>query len=241
MKMKQVADRLGKHDNTIRYYAKQYGEFLSPAPDAGEVRVFTDEDVNVLSYVCQLTETGLKYEAIRDNLRHRFETNKSIPPSLPPPPPPDRRVAVFSEPELLVDTALVNELTGRVESLKQQIDVLNQQRENDREVYLRHIMQINQSHNEQIQKLSVEMGRLQAQNQAQGERRQDQHDNVAEDRVVYQRQIEQLTEQLLKLSSETGALKTELEKARQELLKSKSQQRFTDKKRDLGASDGDAK
>jgi DNA-binding transcriptional MerR regulator len=147
MKMKQVADRLGKHDNTIRNYAKQFAEFLSPAPAKGETRVFTDDDVRVLSFISRLSDSGMSIEEIRAALRRKFEEGTPFPPVLPALTPTEER-GVITVQEMEMRLALkdneINELRGRLEELRERA-------QSERETYL-----------DQIRKLSEDIGQLRA-------------------------------------------------------------------------------
>jgi len=83
MKMKQVAERIGKHENTIRNWSDWYAEFLSPAPPKGEARFFTDDDLRVLAYIRELSAKGLSRQPIQESLRSKFESQVPFPPVQP--------------------------------------------------------------------------------------------------------------------------------------------------------------
>ncbi|MCC7451977.1 MAG: MerR family transcriptional regulator [Anaerolineae bacterium] len=158
MKMKQVAERLGKHENTIRNYARQFAEFLSPEPQQGEHRVFTDDDMRILGFISRLSESGLKQNAIRDALKQKLTEGTPFPPILPTPPQSEPRGLITlqeMEVRLAAKDAELRELQGRIEELRRENAALREQQQREREAYLKQIMELSS-------KLSEEIGRLKA-------------------------------------------------------------------------------
>jgi DNA-binding transcriptional MerR regulator len=154
MKMKQLADRLGKHENTVRNWSRQFAEFLSPAPAKGEHRHFDDHDVRVLGYISKLSDTAMPYEDIRSALRRKVDEGSQFPPVLP--------VAAIEAPKglitqaemesrLALKEAEIEKLHGRVEELRRELDDLKG-RYKEAEV----------EHRVQLRELAQEIGRLQA-------------------------------------------------------------------------------
>jgi DNA-binding transcriptional MerR regulator len=68
--VKQTADQLGKHPNTIRKWTKVYHDFLSPSAQAtgGKERRFADDDMDVLWTVVVLKTEGKTTEEIKADL-----------------------------------------------------------------------------------------------------------------------------------------------------------------------------
>src|SRR4051812_25634270 len=89
MKMKQVANRIGKHENTVRNWSRQFAEFLSPAPAKGEHRHFTDDDGRILGFITRLSDTGMQYEDIRSAIKRKLDEGTAFPPVLPSTAPTD--------------------------------------------------------------------------------------------------------------------------------------------------------
>ncbi len=150
MKTKQVADRLGKHENTIRNYAQQFAEFLSAPPAKGEHRVFTDDDLRVLGFIGRLSDSGMRQDEIRDALKRKLDEGTPFPPILPTAPVSDSQSLVTVqelETQLARKDAELQELQGRVEELRIQVESHRKEREN----YL-----------EMIKQLSEEIGALKA-------------------------------------------------------------------------------
>ncbi len=154
MKMKQVADRLGKHDNTIRKYAQQFAEFLSPAPAKGEHRIFTDEDLRVMAFICKLSDSGMKIAEITDAIRRKVEEGSPFPPVLPLFSPTDNQGLITlqeMDTRLALKDAELKEMLGRLEELRRQLVDQTERSRQEREAYV-----------EQIAHLSEEIGRLKA-------------------------------------------------------------------------------
>jgi DNA-binding transcriptional MerR regulator len=149
MKMKQVADRLGKHDNTIRKWAQQFSDHLSPAPSKGEHRIFTDDDLRIFAFISRLSDTGMRYEEIQDALKHKMDEGTPFPPVLPTVASESSSLITQQELEtrLALKDAELRELQGRLEELRHQI----QQHKEEREGFVT-----------QVSKLSEEIGRLKA-------------------------------------------------------------------------------
>lgn len=64
----QVARRANVHSNSIRNWAREYGEFLSPQTSP---RLFTDEDVQVLCAVAALRKSGVPPNEVAERIRER--------------------------------------------------------------------------------------------------------------------------------------------------------------------------
>lgn len=150
MKMKQVCERLGKHDNTIRNYARMYAEFLSPAPGKGEHRTFSDDDLRILGYICRLADSGMRHGDIHESLKRKFEEGTPFPPVVPPAEADLQALVPMAEVELQLaqKDALLKEMQGRLEELRRQVEQHKQERD---------------SYMQQIIKLSEEIGKLRAQ------------------------------------------------------------------------------
>jgi len=159
MKMKQIADKLAKHDNTVRNWADWYGEFLSPAPPRGEVRFFTDDDFRVLSYVNELSSKGLGRQTIYEAIKAKFDSNTSLPPV-----PPDRLLdpdvqqtmalaLQDAKTELILKQAEVKELSATVNELREQIHYLRTMQEQERSQFNGHINELMDKFNAQNSEL----------------------------------------------------------------------------------------
>lgn len=68
----RVAKQVGIPGSTLRLWAKQYAEFLSPGanPPAGEERRFTAADIETLKAVAQLRHNGMLPADIANRLRN---------------------------------------------------------------------------------------------------------------------------------------------------------------------------
>lgn len=71
----QVAKRANAHPNSIRNWAREYAELLSPAA-RGETgpRLFSDEDVEVLCAVAALRKSGVSPSEVAQRIRKREQT-----------------------------------------------------------------------------------------------------------------------------------------------------------------------
>lgn len=65
-----IAKRLHISAATVRNYAREFGDHLSPSatPPPGETRQFTDEDLQVLATARAMLAEGLSYEEVRERL-----------------------------------------------------------------------------------------------------------------------------------------------------------------------------
>jgi DNA-binding transcriptional MerR regulator len=137
MRIQQVADRIGKHSNTVRNYARQFSAFLSPEPSKGDIRTFTDDDVRILAFISRLSDNGMPYEDITQALKRKLDEGTPFPPVLPPPPTsePQGLITVAEmESKLATKDAKIAELEARVEELRKQImGLVEQHREERRE------------------------------------------------------------------------------------------------------------
>lgn len=150
MKTKQVAERLNKHENTVRNYAQQFAEFLSPAPAKGEHRTFTDDDLRILGFISRLSDSGMRQPDILDALKRKLSEGTPLPPVLPVSSPLDAQ-SLITLPELKAQLASkdaeIKELEGRLDELRKQVE----QHRQERDTYL-----------DQIKLLSEEIGGLKA-------------------------------------------------------------------------------
>jgi DNA-binding transcriptional MerR regulator len=147
MKMKQVADRIGKHDNTVRNYAKQFNEFLSPEPPKGEARTFTDDDVRILGFISRLSDSGMSYDDIKEAIKRKLTEGTPFPPVLPTLAAPEVQGLITvqeMESQLAVKDARIAEMEARLEELRKQIDQFRQERREERDVYTTEIGRLNQ-------------------------------------------------------------------------------------------------
>ncbi len=154
MKMKQVATRLGKHENTIRKYARQYAEFLSPAPDPGEHRIFTDDDIRVIAFISRLSDSGMQHDEILQSLKRKMDEGSPFPPVLPQPNASEAQALITlpeMEARLAVKDSKIKELEATIAELRRQHTELLEQQNKKEESYI-----------ERITRLSEEIGLLRA-------------------------------------------------------------------------------
>ena len=159
MRMKQVADRLGKHDNTIRNYAKEFKDFLSPEPARGEARIFTDDDVRVLAFISRLSDSAMSYDDIREAMRRKLTEGTPFPPVIPASPIVESKGLIplpEVEAQLAKKDAQITQLEARLEELRKQIEQNRQERREEREIYTDQIGKLNQ----EIGELRSELKRL---------------------------------------------------------------------------------
>lgn len=161
MKTKQIAERLNKHENTIRNYAQQYAEFFSSMPAKGEHRTFTDDDLRVMGFIARLSDSGLRQDDIKVALRRRLDEGTPFPPVLPSGSPSDVKGLVTVaelEYQLAVKDTELREMQARIEELRKQIEQYQQERDN----YVQQIAHSGVAYMEHIARLSEEIGRLKA-------------------------------------------------------------------------------
>ncbi len=145
--MKQVADRIGKHDNTVRNYARQFNEFLSPEPPKGEARTFTDDDVRILGFISRLSDSGMSYDDIREAVKRKLGEGTPFPPVLPTVTMPEAQGLITvqeMESQLAIKDARITEMEARLEELRKQIEQFRQERREERDTYTAEIGRLNQ-------------------------------------------------------------------------------------------------
>jgi DNA-binding transcriptional MerR regulator len=166
MKMKQIADRLGKHDNTIRNYARQYAEFLSSQPAKGEHRIFTDDDARIIAFISHLSDNGMRHEEIHQALKTKLAEGTPFQPLLPSVPPSEQQNLITvaeMEAQLAAKDSALKEAQVRLEELRRQLTEQAERQRQEREAYLQQIRQVSESYMAQIARLSEEIGKLKAQ------------------------------------------------------------------------------
>ncbi len=159
MKMKQVADRIGKHDNTIRNYAKEFKDFLSAEPLKGEARIFTDDDVRILAFVSRLSDSGMSYDDIHEAVRRKLSEGSPFPPMIPAATPSESQGLIplpEVEARLAQKDAQISQLEARLEEVRKQIEQNRQERREERETYTEQIGRLNQ----EIGELKAELKRV---------------------------------------------------------------------------------
>lgn len=68
----QVAQKVNITSQSVRNYSSTYAEFLSPGARGEDgTRLYSDEDVQVLSTVAGLRKTGVSHAEIIERLRHQ--------------------------------------------------------------------------------------------------------------------------------------------------------------------------
>ncbi len=78
---KQVAGRLGLSGTTIRNYSRQWSDYLSPAanPEAGQARLYTEDDIAVITTIAALREN----QATTDQIRAALDAGQRLAPMRP--------------------------------------------------------------------------------------------------------------------------------------------------------------
>lgn len=160
MRMKQVADRIGKHENTVRNWSRTFAEFLSPAPAKGEHRRFDDDDLRLLGFVAKLSDQNMSMEDIRAELKRKLEAGVPFPMVPIAPSAADDAGSEATglvpigevEVRLAAKDAEIAQLNARIEELRRQIGEIST-RYNERE----------DRFFEEIGRLREEIGRLKAQ------------------------------------------------------------------------------
>ena len=79
---KQVADSLNLSSTTIRNYSQLWAEYLGPAanPPTGQARLYSEEDIAVISTIVALRENG----ATTDQIRAALDAGPRLEPVRPP-------------------------------------------------------------------------------------------------------------------------------------------------------------
>ena len=87
--VKEVADYLGKHPNTIRQWTKDYADFLSPSaiPTPGKERRFAEDDMAILWTVAVLKSEGKHTVDVVENLATGLRIQPAKEPEEPKKPP----------------------------------------------------------------------------------------------------------------------------------------------------------
>ena len=115
----QAARYAGVSSSTIRNWAGDFGEFLSPGanPPAGQPRQFTEEDMQVFSTVAVLR--GQLVEPV--DIRAALQDGRRMEPVAPPPPdtPPAENVAPASAVTLY--KGLLDEWRSRADDLAERL------------------------------------------------------------------------------------------------------------------------
>lgn len=100
---KQVADWLNVNPQTVRQYSTEFADYLSESasPPKGHVRRFADSDRELLYAAKQMLDSGMTYDAVRDQLErgvHRLE--EYTPPEEEPEERPEQPTAMVSVDQL---------------------------------------------------------------------------------------------------------------------------------------------
>ena len=79
---KQVADSLNLSSTTIRNYSRLWADYLSPSanPQAGQGRLYTEDDLAVMATIAALREN----QATADQIRETLDAGQRIEPMPPP-------------------------------------------------------------------------------------------------------------------------------------------------------------
>lgn len=79
---KQLADRLGLSGTTIRNYSRLWSDYLSPSanPEAGQARLYTDDDIAVIVTIAALRDN----QATTDQIRAALDAGQRLEPMRPP-------------------------------------------------------------------------------------------------------------------------------------------------------------
>jgi DNA-binding transcriptional MerR regulator len=225
MRMKQVADRLNKHDNTLRNWADWYAEFLSPAPPKGEVRHFTDDDFRVLAFVNDLSDKGLNKAAIHEALKEKQNSGTPYPPVNPAllvddEPGQDVEVALMlreAQTQLAIKEAEVQKLSAQVSELRDRLDYIKDMHESDRaefnkrydelmERYMNLSERLGSKHSAELVNTALEIGQLRQQVQSanalydQLDKERERHREAEE---ALKRTVEELNEKLSRLNGQS--------------------------------------
>lgn len=121
MKVRQAADLIRKHPNTLRNYLERFPEYFSVQPDKGKQRHLTDDDVRVLAFIVRLSDSGMDQNAIGDALAQKQAAGSPFPPVTPPPPEADSPALVpvlEMERRVAEAHAEVRELQGRLDEMR---------------------------------------------------------------------------------------------------------------------------
>ena len=84
---KQVADRLGLSGTTIRNYSRLWSDYLSPSanPQAGQPRIYSEDDIAVITTIAALRENQATTDQIRAALDAGQRLESMRPVEEPPP------------------------------------------------------------------------------------------------------------------------------------------------------------
>jgi len=144
MKISEVAERIDKHQSTIRQYATKFSEFLSPQPGQGKPLVFNNNDLAIIAFISKSSDEGWQYDEIRAALQRKIAAKESF--ILP-----HRNFAVRPKPEtnsqlrsaLAKKDAEISGLQGRLAAIREQLEA-NISYFNDREnIYINAIADLN--------------------------------------------------------------------------------------------------
>lgn len=168
MRSSQIAKKLGVSKGTVVNWGHWYAEFLSAAPAPGEDRVFTDEDLRVLSYVKGLSEKGLTRIGVEEALAQKRETGTAFPPIIP-----DGSglvdhnetalALVEAKEKLSQKEAEVSELNATVQELRKQIDFISALADKDKIEAQRRYDALVEKYSTELGRLNFELGKLQEQ------------------------------------------------------------------------------
>ncbi len=100
---KQVGNRLGLSGTTIRNYSRQWSDYLSPSanPEAGQARIYTEDDLAVITTIAALREN----QVTTDQIRAALDQGQRLEPVRPVEEPPADRAGDGSTVEAAVDQA----------------------------------------------------------------------------------------------------------------------------------------
>lgn len=69
-KIGDVSEFVGVPQSTLRYWEKEFGDFVKPVRNAGNTRFYRDEDIEMLNMIKYLLhDRGMKIDAVKSELR----------------------------------------------------------------------------------------------------------------------------------------------------------------------------
>lgn len=89
MKPTEVTERLGIQSATLRLWAGEFGEYLSPSARGGDGRhrAYSDQDVQILTYIAQMKDQNIPLDEIHASLKSLRGAGWAGLPDIPAAPP----------------------------------------------------------------------------------------------------------------------------------------------------------
>ncbi len=78
--IQEVSDRLGLPKSTLRYWEKEFDGFIVPTRTPGGQRRYSEQDMDIITSICKLKQTGLSLTQIKTHLLKKSHQHEKLEP-----------------------------------------------------------------------------------------------------------------------------------------------------------------